>query len=197
MTKDAEIEVAKFTLGPSCKVFTEDDVEVIPGSNESGMVAVSGFLPVGYYKDEEKSAKTFKVINGVRYSMPGDWVQVEKDGSLTLLGRGSNCINTAGEKVFPEEVEEALKFHNSVADALVVGIPDPKWGQAITAVIQLHSGFELEELELHEFCRKHLASYKIPKHIFQKDGLDRAANGKPDYTVIREYAESKLSPPRA
>jgi 3-oxocholest-4-en-26-oate---CoA ligase len=194
MTKDQEIEVAKFTLGPNCKVFTEDDVEVQPGSNESGMVAVRGFLPVGYYKDEEKSAKTFKVINGVRYSIPGDWVQVEKDGSLTLLGRGSNCINTAGEKVFPEEVEEALKYHNSIADALVVGVPDPKWGQAITAVVQLTPGFELDEIELHEFCRKHLASYKIPKHIFHKDSLERAPNGKADYKVIRTFAESRLSP---
>ena len=193
MTKDEEIDVAKFTLGASCKVFTEDDVEVQPGSNESGMVAVRGFLPVGYYKDEEKTAKTFKVIDGVRYSIPGDWVQVEKDGSLTLLGRGSNCINTAGEKVFPEEVEEALKFHNSISDALVVGVPDPKWGQAITAVVQLTPGFELDEIELHEFCRKHLASYKIPKHIYQKDGLERAANGKPDYKVIRTFAELQLS----
>jgi len=195
MTKDAEIEVAKFTIGPDCKVFTEDDVEVKPGSNESGMVAVSGYLPVGYYKDEEKTAKTFRMIDGVRYSIPGDWVQVEKDGSLTLLGRGSNCINTAGEKVFPEEVEEALKIHNSIADALVVGIPDPKWGQAITAVVQLHSGFELDEIEIHDFCRKHLASYKIPKHIFQKDNLDRAANGKPDYKLVRDFAESQLSSP--
>jgi len=195
MTKDAEIEVAKFTIGPDCKVFTKDDVEVKPGSNESGMVAVSGYLPVGYYKDEEKTAKTFRMIDGVRYSIPGDWVQVEKDGSLTLLGRGSNCINTAGEKVFPEEVEEALKIHNSIADALVVGIPDPKWGQAITAVVQLHSGFELDEIEIHDFCRKHLASYKIPKHIFQKDNLDRAANGKPDYKLVRDFAESQLSSP--
>ena len=95
---------------------------------------------MGYYKDPEKTARTFPVINGVRYSIPGDWVRVESDGTLTLLGRGSNCINTAGEKVYPEEVEEALKAHASVADALVVGIADPKWGQAITAVVQLASG---------------------------------------------------------
>jgi len=111
MTKDDEIEVAKFTLGPSCKVFSEDFKEVATG--ETGMVGVAGFLPIGYYKDEEKSAKTFPVIDGVRYSIPGDWVRVEADGSLTLLGRGSNCINTAGEKVYPEEVEEALKHHES------------------------------------------------------------------------------------
>jgi fatty-acyl-CoA synthase len=157
------------------------------------MVAVSGFLPVGYYKDADKTEKTFKEIDGVRYSIPGDWVQVEKDGSLTLLGRGSNCINTAGEKVFPEEVEEALKFHVAIADALVVGLPDPKWGQAITAVVQLNPGFDLDELEIHEFSRQHLASYKIPKHIFQKGSLERAANGKPDYDVIKEFAELQMA----
>ncbi|MFP6805624.1 MAG: acyl-CoA synthetase [Pseudomonadales bacterium] len=193
MTKDQEIEVAKFTLGPSCKVFTEDGMEVKPGSNEPGMVAVSGFLPVGYYKDKEKTDKNFKEINGIRYSIPGDWVQVEGDGSLTLLGRGSNCINTAGEKVFPEEVEEALKLHIAIADALVIGIPDPKWGQAITAVIQLNPGFEVDEVEIHEFSRKHLASYKIPKHIFQKADLERAANGKADYKSIKEYAELQMA----
>ena len=193
MTKDEEIEVAKFTLGPNCKVFTEDGIEVLPGTNEQGMVAVTGFLPVGYYKDEEKTDKTFKVIDGVRYSIPGDWVQVEKDGSLTLLGRGSNCINTAGEKVFPEEVEEALKNHSAVADALVVGVADPKWGQAITAVVQLNPGFELDVIEMHNFARQYLAGYKIPKHIFQKDDLNRAPNGKPDYQSIREFAELQLA----
>ncbi len=193
MTKDQEIEVAKFTLGPTCKVFTEDNIEVEPGSNEPGMVAVSGFLPVGYYKDQEKTDKTFKTIDGIRYSIPGDWVQVEKDGSLTLLGRGSNCINTAGEKVYPEEVEEALKFHHAIADALVVGLADPKWGQAITAVVQLNPGFELDEVEIHEFTRKHLASYKIPKHIFSKEDLERAPNGKADYKSIKIYAESRMA----
>jgi len=193
MTKDEEVEVAKFTLGTRCKVFTEEGVEVRPGTNEPGMVAVTGFLPIGYYKDQEKTNKTFKVIDGVRYSIPGDWVQVEKDGSLTLLGRGSNCINTAGEKVFPEEVEEALKFHSAVADALVVGVADPKWGQAITAVVKLNPGFELDEIEMHDFTRQHLAGYKIPKHIFQKDDLNRAPNGKPDYQSIREFAETQLA----
>lgn len=192
MTKDQEIEVASFTLGPNCKVFTEDLKEVEPGSGESGMVAVRGFLPLGYYKDQEKTDRTFKVIDGVRYSIPGDWVRVEDDGSLTLLGRGSNCINTAGEKVFPEEVEEALKFHEAVADALVVGVRDEKWGQSITAVVQLHHGFELDELELREFTRQHLAAYKIPKRVLAKGDLDRAPNGKADYQAIRSFAEAAL-----
>ena len=193
MTRDQEIEVAKFVLGPSCKVFTEDLREVQPGSGESGMVGVTGYLPVGYYKDAAKTAKTFPVIDGVRYSIPGDWVRVEADGSLTLLGRGSNCINTAGEKVYPEEVEEALKHHDAVADALVVGIPDERWGQAITAVVELNPGHQLDEIALRDFTRSHLAGYKLPKRILAKDDLQRAANGKADYQAIRKFVEDSLS----
>ncbi|MBT5202066.1 MAG: acyl-CoA synthetase [Gammaproteobacteria bacterium] len=193
MTKEEEIEVANFTLGPNCKVFTEEGIEVLPGSNESGMVAVTGNLPVGYYKDEQKTAKTFKTINGIRYSIPGDWVQVRADGTLTLLGRGSNCINTAGEKVFPEEVEEAMKMHPTVDDALVVGINDAKWGQAITAVVQLKPGEYCEPGELRESCREFLAAYKSPKHIFVKDSLERAPNGKADYKSIKLFAETQLA----
>lgn len=192
MTKDQEVEVASFTLGPRCKVFTEDLREVTPGSDESGMVAVTGFLPKGYYKDQEKTDKTFKMIDGVRYSIPGDWVKVETDGSLTLLGRGSNCINTAGEKVYPEEVEEALKFHDAVADALVVGVQDDKWGQAITAVVQPNQGATIDESALRTFCREHLAAYKIPKRILAKDNLGRAPNGKADYKSIKAFAEAEL-----
>ena len=192
MTKDQTIDVAKFSLGPNCKVFSEDLIEVKPGTGESGMVAVRGFLPVGYYKDQDKTDKTFKIIDGVRYSIPGDWVRVEDDGSLTLLGRGSNCINTAGEKVYPEEVEEALKFHDTVADALVVGVKDAKWGQSITAVVQPNEGCVIDELELKEFSRKHLAAYKLPKKILVKGNLNRAPNGKADYKSIQEYAERQL-----
>jgi len=192
MTSAQTIEVAKFSLGPTCRVFTEDHREVAPGSGEAGMVGVSGALPVGYYKDPEKTARTFPVINGVRYSIPGDWVRVEADGTLTLLGRGSNCINTAGEKVYPEEVEEALKAHDSVADALVVGIPDPKWGQAITAVVQLHPGEVLDERALFDFVRTRIAAYKVPKRILAKADLARAPNGKADYKHIREFAELAL-----
>ena len=193
MTRDQEIEVAKFTLGPTCKVFTEDFREVLPGSGESGMVAVSGNLPVGYYKDEAKTAKTFPVINGVRYSIPGDWVRVEHDGSLTLLGRGSNCINTAGEKVYPEEVEEALKHHPAVFDALVVGLPDEKWGQSITAVVQLRPGAGFDEAALRGFVHERLAGYKVPKRILVRDDLERAPNGKANYALIREFALHQVS----
>lgn len=189
MTKDDTVEVAKFALGPNCKVFNDEHEEV--GVGESGMVAVTGNLPVGYYKDEAKTERTFPKIKGVRYSIPGDFVQVEADGTLTLLGRGSNCINTAGEKVFPEEVEEALKHHNEVADALVVGVDDAKWGQAITAVVELHPNCELNEPDLRGFVKEHLAAYKVPKRIFAKASLGRAPNGKADYAAIRSYVEEQ------
>ncbi|MEO2176634.1 MAG: AMP-binding protein [bacterium] len=192
MTKDSTVEVASFTLGPRCKVFTDEGREVKPGSGESGRVAVCGYLPDGYYKDQEKTEKTFKVFDGVRYSIPGDYVRVEADGTLTLLGRGSNCINTAGEKVYPEEVEEAMKIHESVADCLVVGVADAKWVQSITAVVELLPGFQLEEIELRDFSRSHLAAYKIPKRILVMDSLKRAPNGKADYKLIMEFAETEL-----
>jgi fatty-acyl-CoA synthase len=193
MTRDQSVEVAKFALGPSCKVFTEDFREVVPGSGETGMVAVSGYLPVGYYKDPEKTARTFPVIDGVRYSVPGDWVRVEADGSLTLLGRGSNCINTAGEKVYPEEVEEALKHHPDVVDALVVGLPDEKWGQSITAVVQLVPGVALDESSLRTFVQGRIAGYKVPKRLFARDDLERAPNGKANYALIRDYAAALVA----
>jgi fatty-acyl-CoA synthase len=124
MTKDGEVQTAKFQIGERCRVFDENDQPVEPGSGKPGIIAQGPPIPVGYYKDPEKTARTFKTIGGVRYSIPGDWCVVEADGSLTLLGRGSVCINTAGEKVYPEEVEEVLKTHPAVDDALVVGVPD-------------------------------------------------------------------------
>ena len=136
---------AKFTVGENTRVITDDGRDVVPGSGEVGRVAVGGFQPIGYYKDEEKSAATFLIIDGKRYSVPGDFAEVEADGSITLLGRGSVCINTGGEKVFPEEVEEVLKTHESVRDAVAVGVPDEKFGEAITAVVELAPGAELDE----------------------------------------------------
>jgi fatty-acyl-CoA synthase len=124
--------------------------------------------------------------------MPGDWVRVEADGSLVLLGRGSVCINTAGEKVYPEEVEEVLKGHASVDDALVVGIPDEKWGQMVTAVVQLHPGASLDEEALRAHARTHLAGYKTPKRILARETLGRASNGKADYKLITAWAKAQL-----
>ena len=189
-TAEGGTQTSKFEIGVSCKVFTEDDREVTPGSGEPGFIARGGAVPLGYYKDPDKTAKTYKTIGGMRYAIPGDWCTVEADGTITLLGRGSNCINTAGEKVYPEEVEEALKAHAAVSDALVVGVPDEKWGQAVTAVVAL-SGTASEE-ELRAFVQSRIARYKAPKRILFRDDLGRAPNGKADYKSIKAFALKEL-----
>ncbi len=181
---------AKFMLAEQCKVFTEDYVEVRPGSGERGFIARTGPIPMGYYKDEEKTAKTFPVIDGVRYSIPGDWCTVDVDGAINLLGRGSGCINSAGEKIYPEEVEQVLKTHPVVDDALVLGMADEKWGQAVTAVISVNtaSGIALDELKSH--VRAKLADYKAPKSIHIVETMFRAPNGKADYKAARLHLEN-------
>ncbi|PKP83296.1 MAG: acyl-CoA synthetase [Alphaproteobacteria bacterium HGW-Alphaproteobacteria-18] len=192
-TADGGTKTSKFEIGPNCKVFTEDGREVLPGSAEPGYIARGGAVPLGYYKDPEKTEKTYKVYGGMRYAVPGDWCTVEADGTITLLGRGSNCINTAGEKVYPEEVEEALKSHAAVTDALVVGVPDDKWGQAITAVVSLNG--EVTEDELRAHVQSKIARYKAPKRILFKDDLGRASNGKADYKSIKTFALQELGIP--
>jgi len=182
------VETARFSIGDRCRVFSEDHREVQPGSGERGFIARSGWIPLGYYKDPEKTARTFPTIGGVRYSVPGDWCRVEADGSLTLLGRGSVCINTAGEKVYPEEVEEVLKAHAAVRDALVVGLPDPKWGQAVTALVEAREGAKVDEEELRGHVRSRLAGYKTPKRFFPVERMFRGANGKPDYKAALDFA---------
>jgi fatty-acyl-CoA synthase len=191
-TAEGSSKVARFQIGPNCKVFTEDFREVQPGSDEAGFVAQTGPIPIGYYKDEEKTAKTFPIIDGVRYSMPGDYCKVAEDGTLILMGRGSVCINTAGEKVYPEEVEEVLKTYPGVVDALVVGVPDDKWGQMVTAVVQPEGDAGLDEEAMRAHARKHLAGYKTPKRILVKDDLQRASNGKADYKTITAFAKTSL-----
>ena len=189
-TASGETRTAKFQIGDSCKVFTEAHVEVLPGRGERGFLARCGPIPAGYYKDEKKTAETFPTIAGVRYSIPGDWCTVEADGTLTLLGRGSACINTAGEKVYPEEVEEALKRHDAVQDALVVGLDDEKWGQAVTGVVELKAGSAFEEAALRSFVKGELAGYKVPKRVFAVEKMFRAPNGKADYKAARAFAET-------
>ena len=189
-TRENVGETAKFAMNPTTKVFTEDGRVVEPGSGETGMVAAGGSVPLGYYKDEAKSAATFRTIDGVRYSFPGDWARVEADGSLTLLGRGSNCINTAGEKVYPEEVEEAIKRLDEVVDCLVVGIDDEKFGQRVTAVASLRDGAELDGEAVREALRDRIAAYKRPKQVVLVDRVKRAPNGKADYKWAREVLEA-------
>jgi fatty-acyl-CoA synthase len=188
MSAAGEVRTAKFTIGDRCKVFTEDHKEVTPGSGEKGFIARSGPIPVGYYKDPEKTAKTFPTINGVRYSIPGDWCTVEADGTLTLLGRGSACINSAGEKIYPEEVEEALKTHPDVEDALVVGVPDDRWGNAVVGVVQLRGGAVTDEEKLRTHVKERLAGYKVPKRVLAVPAMFRAPNGKADYKSAQQFA---------
>lgn len=183
---------AKFTLGDNAMVIREDGTPVEPGSGEVGMVAVKGRTPMGYYKDEAKSAATFKIINGARYSVPGDFATVAADGTLELLGRGSVCINTGGEKVFPEEVEEALKTANGVRDAVAVGVPDEKFGQAIVAMVELAPDAELNEGEIIAHVKGKLAAFKAPKRVLQVPSIGRAANGKVDYKRLTSEAESRV-----
>ena len=185
-------ETARFRLSEAAKVFTEDDREVEPGSGEVGMVAHTGIVPLGYYKDPEKSARTFRTVKGVRYAFPGDFATVEADGSIKLLGRGSACVNSGGEKIFPEEVEEALKLHPAVWDCLVVGVPDERYGEAVTAVASLRSGESATEAEILASARGHLSSYKLPKRILLVDVVHRAPNGKPDYAWARKHALASL-----
>jgi 3-oxocholest-4-en-26-oate---CoA ligase len=156
---------------------------------------VKGLTPIGYYKDPEKSAATFVLIDGETYSMPGDYAKVEADGTLTLLGRGSVCINTGGEKVFPEEVEEVLKVHNHVADAVCVGIPDDRFGEVICAVIErsadaLADGFNQDDVIASVAAR--LAKYKTPRHVVLVDSIGRSPAGKVDYKNLTAIARESL-----
>jgi len=193
MTKDGEQQTAAFQLLENAIVIDENDKPIAPGSGRAGMVALGGPLPLGYYKDAEKTARTFRTIGNRRYSIPGDWARVEDDGSITLLGRGSNCINTAGEKVYPEEVEEALKTHPSVEDALVIGVPDEKWGQAVTGVVTLANGGDFDEEALRAHVRTQLAGYKTPKRIIVAGVSLRAPNGKADYKGVTDFARGVLA----
>jgi fatty-acyl-CoA synthase len=183
---------ANFNLGEFSKVINDEGKEVVPGSGERGRLALGGPLPVGYYNDPVKSEETWPTIDGQRYSIPGDYATVEEDGSIILLGRGSACINSGGEKIYPEEVEEALKLHPAVADCNVVGVPDERWGQAITAVVQLNDP-EIEDQALIQAVKENLAAYKAPKHIVRVDVLKRHANGKSDYRWAAEAASTALS----
>jgi fatty-acyl-CoA synthase len=191
-TRTSTVQLAKFRLGPNCKVFSPEGEEVLPGSDVAGFVARSGPIPLGYYKDERKTAETFRVIGGRRWSIPGDWCRVAPDGTLLLLGRGSVCINSGGEKIHAEEVEEALKSHAAVLDAVVIGVPDPRWGEAVTGVVALHPGEAASEEELRTHVREQLAPYKAPKRILIVDDVGRSPSGKLDYKSLKSFAKSAL-----
>jgi acyl-CoA synthetase (AMP-forming)/AMP-acid ligase II len=158
-----------------------------------GKLARRGHVPLGYYKDAAKTAATFPVIDGVRWSVPGDHARIEDDGTITVLGRGSVSINTGGEKVYPEEVEAAVKSHAAVFDAVVVGVPDERWGERIAALVQLRPGASLTGDDLADHVRSHLASYKAPRELVIVDTVVRSPSGKPDYRWARATAERAIA----
>ncbi len=192
-THGSTSETATFVLNPTTKVFTDDDREVQPGSDEVGYLAAGGSIPVGYYKDPDKTARTFRDIGGERYSFPGDMAKIAADGTIILLGRGNQVINTGGEKVFPEEVEEAVKRVPGVVDCLVVGVDDERFGQAVTAVVSLESGRSLDADTVVSSVKNELAGYKAPRHVVFVDEVPRAPNGKADHKTAREQAVAMLT----
>ena len=187
-TRDNPPKTAKFSLNPGVIVIADDGEILEPGSKKVGLIGTSGLVPVGYYKDEKKSAETFKEVNGVRYSFPGDYAKLEEDGTITLLGRGSNCINSAGEKIYPEEVEEAIKRNTEVFDCLVVGVDDEKFGQKVVAVVSIEEDEEINEPDLVESTRQFIAGYKLPKKVIFVDEVQRAPNGKANYKWAKNVA---------
>ena len=176
-------------MNPDNAVLKEDlsgPVEI--GSGELGWLARRGRVPLGYYRDAEKTAATFPVVDGVRYAVPGDRARLDPQGRLLLLGRDSVTINTGGEKVFAEEVEHALKHHPAVYDAVVVGTPHERWGQQVTAVVRLREGQRPDPDALRETAGEHVASYKLPKRFVFVEEIVRSPSGKADYRWAREAA---------
>jgi acyl-CoA synthetase (AMP-forming)/AMP-acid ligase II len=184
---------ARFAVTERMKVFREDGVEVAAGSGEAGLLAIGGYIPVGYHKDPEKTAQTFRQFGGQRWSVPGDWVKVEDDGSIALLGRGSACINTGGEKVFPEEVEAVIRSHPAIGDCVVLGTPDERFGQSVTALVVAAGDAPVDAGDVSAFARQHLAAYKVPRRFFILDSLGRGPAGKADYRKLGEIASRLMA----
>jgi acyl-CoA synthetase (AMP-forming)/AMP-acid ligase II len=187
--------LARFAPNPGTVVLDDDLQPVAPGSGAIGRVANSGRLPLGYLNDPEKTAATFVEVEGTRYCFTGDMATVEDDGTIQLLGRGSQCINTGGEKVFPEEVESALVEHPAVQDVLVVGVPDERWGSAVTAVVAPADPAAPPSLEdVREYLRSSLAGYKLPKHLVVVPEVVRSPAGKADYRWAKAVADEQVAP---
>ncbi len=190
MDMDGPAQGPRFTVNEQMTVLGEDWRPVEPGSGHQGMLARRGHIPLGYWKDEEKTAATFVTDpDGVRWVIPGDHAVIEADGTITMLGRGSVCINSGGEKIFPEEVEMALKAHPAVFDAVVVGVPDDRFVERVAAIVQVRAGHPVPELaELQESCRAHIAGYKVPRELHVTDVVPRTPVGKPDYRWAKRLA---------
>jgi 3-oxocholest-4-en-26-oate---CoA ligase len=182
----------RFTLTPEVTVLDDELQPVVPGSGVIGRLARRGHIPLGYYKDEVKTASTFlTAADGIRYVIPGDFATIEEDGLVTLLGRGSQCINTGGEKVYPEEVEIVLKEHPEVYDALVVGVPDERFGERIAALVQPREGSSPTLDSLRALCRTRLAGYKAPRQVVLVNEMPRSPAGKADYRKAKALAQGE------
>jgi acyl-CoA synthetase (AMP-forming)/AMP-acid ligase II len=179
-----------FTMNERTAVLDEALRAVAPGSGVVGRVALRGRVPLGYYNDPVKTAQTFTVIDGERWVIPGDMATVNADGSITVLGRGSVCINSGGEKIFPEEVEAALKSHPDVFDAIVVGVPDERWGERVAAVVAPRDGRHPSLDEVVSHCATRLARYKLPRLLVTVAEVVRSPSGKPDYGWARGVASA-------
>ena len=202
-----------FKISDRVKVINDRGAEVKPGSGEIGRLAVYGRVPLGYWGDPQKTESVFYEANGIRYSIPGDFATVESDGTIQFIGRGSACINTGGEKVYPEEVEAVLRSHHSVEDCVVVGMPDERWGEAVTALIvpsadllkpgdhsvevtsgeQVAASGSIDVEEIYSYCHSRLSGYKVPKQFIQLTSLHRAPSGKADYRYLRSLAGELLA----
>jgi fatty-acyl-CoA synthase len=192
MPGDEPPNTAVFTAPPNAVTLDDATGRPLPrGSDQPGMLAVSGPMPVGYWNDPDTTARTFREIEGVRYTVPGDYALISEDGTVTLLGRGSVCINTGGEKVYPEEVEVVARAHPSVVDAVAVGVPDERFGQAVTLVCSTSA--PTEESEIIATVRSRLADYKAPRHVVFVDEVYRAPNGKADYRWALDIATRQLA----
>lgn len=187
-----KIEGARFKVNETTVVLDDDLRPIEPGSDEIGRLARHGRIPLGYYKDAEKTAATFVEVDGVRWVLPGDLASVDADGTILLHGRGSLSINTGGEKVFPEEVEAVLLAHPLVQDALVVGVPDERWGQRVVAVVEARRDEKVTIEDVQDHCRSELAGYKVPRDLVVVEKMQRSPNGKPDYKWAKEQALAEL-----
>ena len=181
----------RFVMGEHTTVLDDDGMPVTPGDGVVGRLARGGYVPIGYYKDPEKTAAVFTEAGGRRWVLPGDMAMVEADGTITLLGRGSVSINTGGEKVFPEEVENALKSHPDVFDVVVVGVPDERWGERVSAVVKARAGASPAVEELAAHAREHIAGYKVPREVHLVDEVVRSPSGKADYRWAKSVATGK------
>ncbi len=181
-------DTADFALGPRARLLTDDGRFLADGEVGEGLVVLRGTLPVGYHNDPGKTARTFRMIDGERYAVPGDHARVAADGTLHLLGRGSSCINSGGEKIYPEEVDEVVRRHPAVDDAACIGVPDDRFGEAVAAVVALRPGMTLDLEALRDHVKSALAGYKAPRRLVVVDEVVRSPSGKLDHRWLRATA---------